>query len=190
MSITINIKNMVCPRCISAVQQVFEQIKAEPDTVFLGGATLSKNLSKKQQTELDLLLGKNGFERIGSEKSQLLERVKTTVIDQIHHQDHFNLNVKWSDFLAEQLDQDYQYLSALFSSVTGITLEQYIIKQKIEKVKELLRYDQLSAKEIAFKLGYSSVAHLSAQFKKVTGMTPSAFKQSRELNHRYFLDSL
>ncbi|WP_422359424.1 helix-turn-helix domain-containing protein [Reichenbachiella sp.] len=165
-------------------------MKVEPDVVYLGGVTLSEGLSKKQQVELDLLLDQNGFERIGDEKSKLLENIKAIVIDNIHHQDHFNLNVKWSDFLAEQLNHDYHYLSTLFSSVTGITLEQYIIKQKIEKVKELLMYDQLSTKEIAFKLGYSSVAHLSAQFKKVTGMTPTVFKQSRQLNQRKSLDSL
>lgn len=181
---------MVCPRCIKAVHQIFDQLKLETEEVCLGGATLPKELSEQQLVELDLRLARDGFERISDKKSQLLESIKTTVIETIHHQNHFNFNVNWSDFLAEQLNHDYHYLSTLFSSVTGITLEQFIIKQKIEKVKELLIYDQLSAKEIAFKLGYSSVAHLSAQFKKVTGMTPSAFKQSRNLDGRRSLDSL
>lgn len=190
MSTLINIKNMVCPRCISAVQGIFDELGVKVDAVHLGQASISKELNPEQLSKLDKLLLQNGFERIDDKKAKLLESIKTAVIDHIHHQDHFSLNVNWSDFLSEKLGYDYQYLSVLFSSVAGITLEQYVIKQKIEKVKEYLIYDQLSVKEIAFKLGYSSVAHLSSQFKKVTGMTPSTFKQSRDLDARQSLDSL
>lgn len=190
MSSAVHIKNMVCPRCIAAVQQIFDKLEVEVESVYLGGASLVEELSKDQLSELDQLLLHGGFERIDDKKSQLLENIKTSVIDLIHHKEHFQLQVNWSDYLSEQLNQDYHYLSTLFSSVSGITLEQYIIKQKIEKVKEYLIYDELSVKEIAFRLGYSSVAHLSAQFKKVTGMTTSLFKQSHQLNGRQSLDSI
>lgn len=187
---TINVKNMVCPRCITVVNEILEKIGLRPETVRLGQVSLTSELNKSQMESLDELLLHHGFERIDDKKAQTLEYIKTAVIDLIHHQDHFNLNINWSDYLSEKIGNDYQYLSSLFSSVAGITLEQYIIKQKIEKVKEYLIYKQLSVKEIAFKLGYSSVAHLSSQFKKVTGMTPSAFKQSHDLDARRPLDRL
>ncbi|MEP3386889.1 MAG: AraC family transcriptional regulator [Reichenbachiella sp.] len=190
MSSVVHIKNMVCPRCNAAVQQIFDKLEVEVESVYLGGASLVEELSKDQLSELDQLLLQSGFERIDDKKSQLLENIKTSVIDVIHHKEHFQLQVNWSDYLSEQLNQDYHYLSTLFSSISGITLEQYIIKQKIEKVKEYLIYDELSVKEIAFRLGYSSVAHLSAQFKKVTGMAPSLFKQLHHSNGRQSIDSI
>ena len=188
---TIHIKNMVCDRCIMVVDQVFRQLGLEPASITLGEVKLAEpQLSPDQLAALDGLLLKNGFERIDDKKSQLLEQVKATVIDAIHHHENFEMNLNWSHFLAEKLGQDYHYLSSLFSNVTGITLEQYIIKQKIEKVKEYLFYDELSVKEIAFKMGYSSVAHLSSQFKKMTGLTPTEFKESRETATRKPLDHI
>ncbi|UXX78310.1 AraC family transcriptional regulator [Reichenbachiella carrageenanivorans] len=191
MSTTLTIKNMVCPRCISAVNQIVNGLKLKVKDIRLGAVELDEDvLDAKTMIELDQMLSESGFERIDGKKSQLLERIKTLVIQTIHYENHFQLTINWSDFLSERLAHDYHYLSTLFSSVMGITLEQYIIKQKIEKVKEYLHYDQLAIKEIAFKLGYSSVAHLSAQFKKVTGMPPSAFKKGNSSVDRQSLDGI
>ncbi|MEO9850771.1 MAG: AraC family transcriptional regulator [Reichenbachiella sp.] len=191
MSLTINIKNMVCQRCNLVVSQIFSDLGIELLSVDLGQAVVVEDqLSGAKLEALDNALQANGFERIDDKKGGLLERMKTLIIKSIHHQDHFNLSINWSDFLADELNYDYSYLSTLFSSVSGITLEQYIIRQKIEKAKEYLIYGQLSVKEIAFKLGYSSVAHLSTQFKKVTGMTPSRFKSSRPMASRKPLDNI
>lgn len=191
MSTTLTIKNMVCPRCISAVAQVMSALEIKVKNIRLGAVELEGELlDEKTLTQLDQMLFERGFERIDDKKSQLLERIKTLIIEAIHHQDHFQLAINWSDYLSEKLNYDYQYLSTLFSSVLGVTLEQYIIKQKVEKVKEHLHYDQLAMKEIAFKLGYSSVAHLSSQFKKVTGMTPSEFKKGNSAIGRKPIDDI
>ncbi|MEP2023510.1 MAG: helix-turn-helix transcriptional regulator [Reichenbachiella sp.] len=191
MSSIVHIKNMVCPRCITAVEHLFDQLEIEVNSIQLGRVELkSDSLNKDQLSSLDTQLKEQGFERIDDGKSKLLEQIKTLVIDKIHHQDHSNFNVNWSSFLAEKLDYDYHYLSALFSSVVGMTIEQFIIRQKVEKVKEYLIYNQLSIKEIAYKLGYSSVAHLSSQFKKTTGMTPSVFKTGCSSNLRKPLDNI
>lgn len=191
MTNVIKIKNMVCQRCISVVNQIFDELKLEVVSIGLGEVLLKEDeLNANQLKELDERLAENGFERISDEKGQLLEGLKTHIISTIHHQEQFNLNINWSSFLSEKLGKDYAYLSSLFSSVEGITLEQYIIRQKIEKVKEYLIYNQLSLKEIAFKLGYSSIAHLSAQFKKQTGLTPSKFREMRPVASRKTLDNI
>lgn len=182
---------MVCDRCIMVVDQIFHQLEIEPVSISLGEVKLAEpHISPEQLAALDKLLLKNGFEIIDDKKSQLLEQIKATVINAIHRHENFEMNLNWSHFLAEKLHHDYHFLSSLFSNVTGITLEQYIIKQKIEKVKEHLFYDELSVKEIAFKMGYSSVAHLSSQFKKITGLTPTQFKESRETANRKPLDQV
>lgn len=191
MSLVINIKNMVCHRCILVVKQILAEEGLTPLEVNLGSVVLSDDkLAITKLKKIDHLLQTHGFERIDDKKGQLLESMKALIIDAIHHQDHFSMNLNWSNYLSEKLGYDYNYLSSLFSSIVGITLEQYIIKQKIEKVKEYLFYDQLSIKEIAFKLGYSSMAHLSAQFKKVTGMTPSKFKEARIAETRKPIDGI
>lgn len=190
MSQVVNIKNMVCQRCILVVQQIFDQLGVTPLSVNLGSVILKSDLSHDKIQQLETLLASQGFERIDDKKGQLLESMKALIIDAIHHHEHFSMNINWSHFLSDELGYDYNYLSSLFSSISGITLEQYIIKQKIEKVKEYLFYDQLSIKEISFKLGYSSVAHLSAQFKKVTGMTPSKFKEAKASDTRKSIDSI
>lgn len=188
---TLHIRNMVCDRCIMVVEQLLHQAGLKPLSVSLGEVKIEEEtLTQDQKAQLDGLLAKNGFERIDDKKSQLLEKIKATVIEVIHRQEHFEMQINWSLFLSEKLHYDYNYLSSLFSSVTGITLEQYIIKQKIEKVKEYLFYDELSVKEIAYRLGYSSVAHLSSQFKKITGLTPSEFKESHQTNLRKPLDNI
>ncbi len=187
----IHIRNMVCSRCIMVVEQLVHQAGIQAASVALGEVKLAGgDPSGAQLAALDQLLAQHGFERIDDKKSQLLEQIKTTVIEAIHHQDHFEMQINWSHFLADKLQYDYGYLSQLFSSVTGLSLEQYIIRQKIEKVKEYLFYDELSVKEIAYKMGYSSVAHLSSQFKKVTGLTPTEFKENSENATRKSLDNI
>ncbi len=184
------IKNMVCDRCILVVKQIFNKVEINPISITLGKVQIAEQLNDEALQLLDSNLTENGFERIDDKKSKLLEQIKTTVIEAIHHHDQFDININWSHYLADKLNQEYHYLSNLFSTVIGITLEQYIIKQKIEKVKEYLFYDELSIKEISYKLGYSSVAHLSSQFKKITGFTPTAFKKMREKQDRKPLDNI
>lgn len=170
---------MVCDRCIMVVTQQLEKLGLVPQKVELGEVTVQGSITQDVQKQLDDALLSLGFERIDDRKARLIENIKKIVIELIHYGDPKNRKFNWSDILADRLHYDYNYLSNLFSSVEGITLEQYIIRQKIEKVKELLFYDELNLSEIAHKLGYSSVAHLSGQFKKVTGFTPSELKKSR-----------
>lgn len=188
---TLYIKNMVCNRCIMVVKQELERQGLHPEKVSLGEVTISDKLDEAQQGNLDSALISLGFERIDDRKARLIESIKSKIIQMIHHTDKVDLKFNWSTLLAEGLHYEYNYLSNLFSSVEGITLEQYIIRQKIEKVKELLFYDELNLSEIADRLGYSSVAHLSAQFKKVTGLTPTGLKKSRAIDkNRKPLDSV
>ncbi len=186
------IKNMVCNRCVTVVRQELEKQGLHPLKVILGEVTLSEDyLSNDQLKKLDASLIASGFERMDDQKSQLIEAIKNKVIHVIHYTDTPDRKFNWSTVLSEELKYEYNYLSNLFSSVEGITLEQYIIRQKIERVKELLFYDELSLSEIADKLGYSSVAHLSTQFKKVTGLTPSELKKSRDIDkNRKSLDNI
>jgi len=173
---------MVCDRCKLVVRQELEKVGLKPEKVALGEVTVSdENIPDDVQKRLDDALLNLGFERIDDRKARLIENIKNKVIELIHYGDPGSRKFNWSDILSESLHYEYNYLSNLFSSVEGITLEQYIIRQKIEKVKELLFYDELNLSEIARKLGYSSVAHLSGQFKKVTGFTPSELKKSRQI---------
>jgi YesN/AraC family two-component response regulator len=166
------------------VQQEFEKQGLHPEHVALGEVTIREDrLTPEQQQKLDAALVGLGFERIDDRKARLIESIKNKVIQMIHHTDKLKLSVNWSKVLSDEMHLEYNYLSNLFSSVEGITLEQYIIRQKIEKVKELLFYDELNLTEIADRLGYSSVAHLSGQFKKITGLTPSQLKKSRDIDH-------
>lgn len=174
------IRNMVCNRCVLAVKQELEKLGLKPEKVSLGEVILREdNIPPSKLTELDASLINLGFERIDDRKTRIIESIKNKIIREIHHSNKVDLVFNWSTILSEELNYEYSYLSTLFSSVEGITLEQYIIRQKIEKVKELLFYDELNLSEIAERLGYSSVAHLSSQFKKVTGFTPSEMKKSR-----------
>jgi YesN/AraC family two-component response regulator len=189
---TLYIKNMVCNRCVMVVKQTLEQQGLHPEKVSLGEVLIKEeNLTDAQIQALDTALIELGFERIDDRKGRLIESIKNLVIQKIHHSHDIDRKFNWSTILSEELHYEYNYLSNLFSSVEGITLEQYIIRQKIERVKELLFYDELSLSEIAHKMGYSSVAHLSAQFKKITGFTPSELKKSRHLDeNRKPLDSV
>lgn len=189
---TLHIKNMVCNRCITVVKQELERQGLHPQKMSLGEVVIAEDsLSDEQQNKLDAALIAHGFERIDDRKARLIESIKNKIIQLIHHADKLDLKLNWSTVLSDAVHYEYNYLSNLFSSVEGVTLEQYIIRQKIEKVKELLFYDELSLSEIADKLGYSSVAHLSGQFKKVTGFTPSEMKKSRDIDqNRKPLDSI
>lgn len=174
------IKNMVCNRCVAAVTQEVEKLGLHPDRVVLGEVVLKDDhIEPALLGQLDSNLRALGFERIDDRKARLIEAIKAKVITLIHHSDHVDRKHNWSAILADELHYEYNYLSNLFSSVEGITLEQFIIRQKIERAKELLFYDELNLSQIADRLGYSSVAHLSAQFKKITGFTPSELKKTR-----------
>jgi AraC family transcriptional regulator len=177
---TLYIKNMVCNRCKMVVKQELEKLGLHPEKIELGEVELAEvELGSEQLDRVDQALQAVGFERIDDRKARMIESIKKKVIQKIHGVDQIDRKFNWSDIIADELHYDYAYLSTLFSSVEGITLEQYIIRQKIEKAKELLLYDEFNLSEIASKLGYSSVAHLSSQFKKVTGFTPSELKKSR-----------
>ncbi|MBL6449014.1 helix-turn-helix domain-containing protein [Fulvivirga sp. 29W222] len=187
----LHIRNMVCPRCIAAVEQFLKKEGIQYTSVMLGEVVTASGISEDRLKFIDSGLKKLGFELITNRQQQNIESIKNIVISKVHHEEAAlqQQKLNWSDIIAESLNQDYKGLSRLFSSVEGITIEQYIIKQKIEKVKELLLYDQLTLSEIAWKLGYSSVAHLSGQFQKVTGMSPSAFKKQSQ-PHRSFIDQV
>ena len=168
---------MVCHRCKMVVRTELEKLQLNPVNINLGEALIEETeLTKDQLTTLSNSLKSVGFELIDDKRSKLIEQLKTFVIDAVHYKEE-QPTKKFSELISQHLHHDYSYLSNLFSEVEGITIEQYIINQKIEKVKELLMYDELSLSQIAIQLGYSSTAHLSAQFKKLTGFTPSYFKQ-------------
>lgn len=176
---TIFIKNMVCDRCIMVVQNELEKLGLDAKNIKLGEVILSKEITSLEKENLSKTLEPLGFEIIDDKKSRIIEKIKNTIIDLVHHQDS-DVKINLSDVLSDKLHHDYNYLSNLFSEVEGTTIEKYFIAQKVEKVKELLVYDELSLSEIANRLNYSSVAYLSNQFKKVTGLTPSHFKQIKE----------
>lgn len=179
---------MVCPRCIMAVKAVLNELDIAFQDIELGSVHLSVAISAEQRKLLSFKLEQIGFELLEPGKSGLIARIKAAIIEQIHYNDS-SLNENFSTFLSEKLHHEYSYLSRLFSSVEGVTIEKFIARQKIEKVKELLFYDELSLSEIAFEMNYSSVAYLSTQFKKETGMTPTEFKATHQPGHRH-LDSL
>jgi AraC-like DNA-binding protein len=167
---------MVCIRCKIVVRTELERLGLHWESVELGEAVVKDPVSPLQIKELNQALLKSGLEVMDDKKSQLIEKIKTIIIEQIHYAEE-PLDINFSDFLVGKLNYDYTYLSNLFTLTQGITLEHYIIGHKIEKVKELLVYDELTVSEISFKMNYSSAAHLSKQFKKVTGLTASHFKK-------------
>ena len=170
---------MVCNRCILLVQNELDKLGIEANNIKLGEITLKKDLTTKEREALENVLDPLGFQVIDDKKSRMIEKIKNVIIDLVHHQDN-DVKTNLSDVLSDALHNDYNYLSNLFSDIEGTTIEKYFIAQKVEKVKELLVYDELSLSEIADRMNYSSVAYLSNQFKKVTGLTPSHFKQIRE----------
>jgi AraC family transcriptional regulator len=176
----LHIKNMVCNRCIKAVREEIEGLGFTIKSIELGEVLIKEAPKKDDLERISSVLAENGFELINDRRSWIINRIKTLIIEYIHHDKEKPDFVNFSDFLSSELRHDYSYLSHLFSSVEGKTIEKYIIIQKIEKVKELLVYDELTLSEISYQLGYSSVAHLSRQFKNVTGLTPSHYKKVRE----------
>lgn len=168
---------MVCRRCILAVQSLAEQLDIEYSNIQMGLLETRDELSSEVSTKLDSALKNIGFEIIEDKKSRLIEKVKSIVIDIIHHSDQETMVANWSGVIADSIHYEYNYISNLFSSVEGITIEQFIIRQKMEKVKELLVYDEHSLSEIAHHMGYSSASYLTNQFKKNTGMTPGQFRK-------------
>ncbi len=167
---------MVCSRCVMVVKQELEKLNIQSSNITMGEVETVYTLSKDHLQKLGDNLAALGFELLDDSKQQLIEKIKNIIIKQVH-QGEEDSHRNYSDILSKTLHKDYSYLSSLFSEVEGITIEKYIINQKIEKIKELIIYNELNLSEIAFTLGYSSVAHLSNQFKKVTGLTPSHFRQ-------------
>jgi AraC-like DNA-binding protein len=166
------------------VKAEMEKLDLHPVNIALGEVVIEeKAIDKDKLNHLAASLKNVGFELIDDKRSKLIEQVKTFIIDIIHYKDE-QPNKKFSELLSNHVHHDYSYISNLFSEVEGITIEQYILNQKIEKVKELLLYDELSLSQIAFQLHYSSTAHLSSQFKKLTGLTPSQFKQLNIRNRK------
>jgi AraC-like DNA-binding protein len=179
---------MVCARCKMVVKTELENAGMQPLAVELGEVEVEGEPPAEQVTKLDKNLQALGFEIIDDRKSRMIEKVKNAIVTLIHHTEE-NSHINLSDYITQQVNYDYTYLSNLFSEVEGTTIEKYFIAQKIEKVKELLRYDELTLSEIADKLGYSSVAYLSNQFKKQTGLTPTFFK-SQKHNTRVNIEDL
>lgn len=170
---------MVCDRCIMVVRQQLEALHYQVDAIRLGEVEFHPDPSKGDLTRIHDNLKAIGFELLEDKKHKLTERIKVLVIEKIAKMD-LPKNMNFSDFLSAELDLDYHYLSHTFSEVEGITIEKYIISIKIEKVKELIRYGELTISEIAWKMDYSSIQALSNQFKKVTGLTPSLYRANLE----------
>jgi len=171
------IKNMVCDRCIRVVREELRKLGHDVRHVELGEVELGSTLSTKEADGIKKALIENGFELIESESAKVIESIKTTIIKLVHHNHETEpMKMKYSEYIAKQVGKDYHFLSTLFSSIESITIEHYIIKQKIERVKELMKYGDHTLSEIAYMMNYSSVQHLSNQFKNVTGLTPSQFK--------------
>lgn len=165
---------MVCPRCIMAVENSLKSLNIPFIEVRLGEVLLENEISNEQLKEFQSNIKKLGFELLNDKNSALIHQIKTIIIEHISSEKENDINL--SELISSKINKDYAQLSKLFSSTLGMTIEQFTILQKIEKVKELLIYDELSLKEIAFRLNYSSPAHLSAQFKKISGLTPTEFK--------------
>jgi AraC-like DNA-binding protein len=173
--VKIYVKYMVSLRCKMLVKEELQNLGIGYKTIDLGVVDLTCDITTSQLDQIKETLKRSGLEVIDDKKTILIERIKNLIIEMVHYSDELP-KVNCSDFISEQMQYDYTYLSNIFSEVKGITIQQFIIINKIERAKELLLYDELNLSEIADKLHYSSVAHLSSQFKKVTGLTPSFFK--------------
>jgi AraC-like DNA-binding protein len=169
------IKYMVSVRCKMMVKSELDKLGIRCMKVELGEVEIMDRMTPEQLQLFREGLKRSGLELMDDHKAILIEKIKNTIIEMIHHEDE-PIKINFSNFLSEKLNHDYTYLANLFSEVTGTTIEHYIINHKIERVKELLIYDELNLTEISYKLNYSSVAHLSTQFKKVTGLTPTFYK--------------
>ena len=170
------IKYMVSLRCKLMVKEELKKLGIKYVVIDLGVVEILEDISPEQHDQLKQNLLKSGLELLDDKRSILIERIKNVIVEMIHYSDELP-KINYSDYISEKLGYDYTYLSNIFSEVKGITLQQYIIIHRIEKVKELLIYDELNLTEISYRLQYSSVAHLSNQFKKITGLTPTFYKQ-------------
>lgn len=182
------IRNMVCPRCIRSVEQILKDNRMQANFVRLGEVELKGEPTEAQLRQLARYLKEAGFELLDDQKKQLIEKVKTRLIQKVQEgevEEHFSI----SKYVSEHLLKEYSAISKLFSEVEGITVEQFFILQKIEKIKEWLVYNELSLNQMGVQLGYSSTQHLSTQFKRLTGMTPSQFKQLGA-SHRKSIDAV
>ncbi|MDD3568556.1 MAG: helix-turn-helix domain-containing protein [Bacteroidales bacterium] len=173
------IKFMVSLRCKLMVKEELKKLGIKYVVVDLGVVEILEDITPEQRMQLKANLHKTGLELLDDKRSILIERIKNVVVEMIHYSEELP-KVNYSDYISEKLGYDYTYLSNIFSEVKGITLQQYIIMHRIEKVKELLLYDELNLTEISYRLQYSSVAHLSNQFKKVTGLSPTFYKQLKQ----------
>lgn len=178
VKVKLYVKYMVSLRCILKVKEELKKLGIWYVVVDLGVIEILEEISDEQREQLKKNLKKSGLELLDDNKSILIERIKNVVVEMIHYSEELP-KVNFSDYISEKLGYDYTYLSNIFSEVKGITLQQYIIIHRIEKVKEMLLYDELNLTEISYRLQYSSVAHLSNQFKKITGLTPSFYKQMK-----------
>lgn len=187
---TLHIKNMVCNRCIKVVGDELARLGLDVRSISLGEAVVAGEPGSVVMEKVKKVLEENGFELIEDRRIRTIERIKQAVLKLVRGEAlETGFSGKYSEYIARELDQDYHSLSTLFSSLESMTIEHYIIFQKIERVKELLKYGELTLSEISYKLGYSSVAHLSNQFKQITGMTPSRFRKMVE-NTRTPLDKV
>ena len=178
---------MVSNRCKMAVKEELKRLGLHFIVVDLGEVEIMENISAEQREQVKIALLKSGLELMDDKKAVLIEKIKNTIIEMVHHTDEI-IKTNFSDFLSEKLNRDYTYLSKLFSEVQGTTIAQFIISHKIERIKEFIIYDELNITEIAFKMNYSSVAHLSNQFKKVTGLTPSHFRKLKNKRRKAIED--
>ena len=170
---------MVSNRCKMAVKEVLKELGLHFIVVDLGEVEIMENISEEQREQLKLALQTSGLELMDDKKAVLIEKVKNVITEMVHYSEELP-KMNYSDYISKKLDYDYTYLSNLFTEVKGMTIQQFIIIHKIERAKELLLYDELNLTQISFKLNYSSVGHLSNQFKKITGLTPSHFKQLKD----------
>lgn len=180
---------MVCNRCIKVVEEEFQKLGLTIKNISLGEVVIEDKLNGEELEKVRKVLSENGFELIEDRKMRTIEQIKLFILELVRDEEKLNRKINISEYLSGKLNADYYYLSTLFSSVENVTIEHYLILQKIERAKELLKYGELTLSEIAYKLGYSSVAHLSAQFKKVTGMNANQFKSLTE-NTRKSLDKV
>ncbi len=175
----LSIKNMVCNRCILVITRLLEDLGFTPLQVELGTAVVRENMTAADRETIRRELEKYGFELIDDKRLRIIEQIRTAIIQLVHYEENLS---KWklSEYLQEKCHHEYSFLSKLFTEVNGISIEKYYIAQKVERIKELLIYDEWSVSEIAARLRYSSVAHMSTQFRQVTGLSPSEFKRSKE----------
>ncbi|MGD0712137.1 MAG: helix-turn-helix domain-containing protein [Bacteroidales bacterium] len=183
------IKYMVSLRCKRVVKSELKKLGLHYTSVELGEAEITENITAEQREELKKGLNCSGLELMDDTKAILIEKIKTTILELVHYSDDEPIKVNFSEYLAKKLNYNYTYLANIFSEATGITIEHFIITHKIERAKELIIYNELNISEIAYRLNFSSVAHLSNQFKKVTGLTPTFFKQLKD-KRRNTLDNL